>query len=437
MTNATPNDPPVSRARRRLEIVLVALFAALLFLPLSHATNGWPPDMSLTGMENRYDRPSVTWKSWFDGTYAAGVDKWLEGSIGLRGFLVHLASQANYSLFGRITQSKGTDILEGRDHWLFERAYVREAVRQPHFPVPDAAAFADRLSLLQKALAQRGIAFYFVISPSKVEVLPELLPADIRLDSPRSKRTAYARIAQQMESHGVPTFDSRTFLQSFKKTEHFAFPPTGVHWSYYSASFVWKELATRLRDQASCRDLPVPAIERVIWHKPMGSDNDLRMLLNLWHFEPDGPAPMPYPVVTAPPDEFRDRYMALIVSDSFGFNLIDAMGRSGAFKQIDLLYYFKRRLTYPSPSFTPAGDRLITDGGIDMGKIDLVHMDWNQVLQNRQVVILMINEMHLHDVGWGFPEALLAGLDKTGPKAKAAGSGQRNTITAASPASRQ
>jgi hypothetical protein len=54
----------------------------------------------------------------------------------------------------------------------------------------------------------------------------------------------------------------------------------------------------------------------------------------------------------------------------------------------------------------------MADPGIDMGPIDPARPDWKSLLDNRQLVLLVINEIHLKDAGWGALESLLAELEK-------------------------
>ncbi len=410
MTESPPSVRTVSRARLILERFLAALFAILLALPLFQQITGSPKDARLAGVEMRAPKPVLSWTQWFDGTYAASVDQWLVGEVGLRGFLVHLACQINYSVFGRIGMNGGTEVVEGRDHWLYERAYIKWAVRQPPMGEKNAVQFAKQAARLQQALARRRIAFAVVIAPSKAQIEPEHLPPGIPLPA-RNDSDAYSRIVPELTKRGVSLLDGHRLFLELKGKEPFLFPPTGIHWSYHAAWFTWQNLTTLLRTNSACAELPVQSVEKIVWHAPLGSDSDLRLLINLWHFEPNGPALLPYPIVTPPPAAVQDRFSALVVGDSFAFALIDAMARSGAFRQIDLLYYFKRRIAYQAPSFDQSPNRLIADAGVDKETLDTAKMGWQDLLLNRQMVILVLNEIHIKDTGWGFLESLLAEIE--------------------------
>jgi hypothetical protein len=425
MTSTPPTSPPASRARRVLERVLVTLACLLIALPLLQTISGHPRDIRLNGAEVTTKEPVFSWISWFNGDFASAVEAWMVGDVGLRGYLVHLASQANYTLFGRIGINGNTKIVEGRDHWLFEQAYLTKIARQREFSRKKAVLIANRAARLREALARKGIAFAIVIAPSKAEILPEYLPAGVPASN-RDPKTPYARLAGEFQKQGVPLLDGREFFRSIKEKEIALFPQGGIHWSYYSAWLAWQKLVGVLRLQPACAELPLQSVERLVWHAPLGSDADLRLLLNLWHFEPGGPAPLPYPLVSAPPPALQKRFGALVVGDSFALTLIDAMARSGAFRKIDLLYYFKRRFSYPSPAFMPAGEKLIAEAGKDLGPFDVTRVPWEAFLEDRQMVVLTVNEINIKDGGWGFIESLLAELDP-GSKAMATAAPDRGS----------
>lgn len=401
--------PPSSKTpgRRLCERVLVLAFACLLGLPLFQQVTGHPHDVPLSGTESRLLKPAFSWASWFNGDYAPRFEKWLTGNIGFRGFWVRLACQVNYSVFGKTGMSGGTEITVGRDHWLYETAYIKQIVRQPEMGAAKAERFARQAARLQAALNKRGIGFLLIVSPSKAEVLPEYLPPAVRPPA-KSAVTGYARVTAELRKRNVAFLDGRELFLDLKKRGALnLFPPGGTHWSHYAAWLAWQQAATLLDGQVPGLELPAQSIQTVVTNSPLGADDDLRQLLNLWRFEPGEPRPLPYPIVAPPPARLRDRYKALVTGDSFSLTLIDAMARSGQFLQVDLLYYFKRRITYPAPSFNQAPNRLIADAGLNMGAIDGTDPDWDHLLENQKLIILAINEIHLKDAGWGFMESLL------------------------------
>ena len=50
-----------------------------------------------------------------------------------------------------------------------------------------------------------------------------------------------------------------------------------------------------------------------------------------------------------------------------------------------------------------------------MGPFRPADLDWEQLLENRQMVILVLNVIHIKAHGWGFPESLHRALTDAPP----------------------
>lgn len=401
----TPSSPAPSRAWRTWSMGLTAAFGVFISLPLANQLTGQPHDRRLNGVEEPKALPRLTWTTWLDASFARAVEQSLNRRIGLRGYLITLANQANYSLFGKLPAS-GTPIDAGRDHWLFEHAYVSQLLRRPNFTDARRDEFATKLTELHRELARRGKGLAVVVAPGKPEIYPEFLPAD--LPPPlKGNTTAYEQMIPALETAGVPVLDVRKRFLARKADHPYLFPPGGTHWSHYGAQLATDDLFDLLRRQSGFEGLTPIGIAKVEWKKPAGTDRDLRDLLNLWWYEPRGAVKLPYPVV-APAVGTRPAGLgAVVIGDSFSFTLIDALARTAAFDRIDLLYYFKRRFSYTEPLFPAGGPTLVRHDKFDRGPLPAQGPDWAGILAGRTAVILVINEVNLYSTGWGSVENLL------------------------------
>ncbi len=401
-----PAAPPPSRRLRILQRALVAVFAGLLALPLANNLTGEPRDKQLAGVEVAKPLPRLTWTSWFDASFARAVERELNRHIGLRGYLVRMANQANYSLFGRLPVS-GTPVDEGRDHWLFEHVYVQHYLRRPHFSDERRDAFAAQLRDLHRELERRGMTLAVVVATSKPEIYPEQLPANL---PPRhgESRTAHDQLVPALKEAGVPVLDVRALFLALKPEHPMLFPSGGTHWSHYGAQRATDELLRLLRDRPGWSDLPAAVQAEVVWKTPQGTDRDLRDLLNLWRYEPGGPARLPYPVMQPAAAPSR---AAVVIGDSFSFTLIDALARAGTFARMDLLYYFKRRYAFDRPVLEAGKQWTLNHAAFDQGPFDPGQgPGWGELLARKPAIILEMNEVHLYSTGWGSVESLLAFL---------------------------
>ena len=394
---------PVYAAIRRAMVVALCI---LIVAPMSGKVFRWPPDAKLHGAEARIHMPQFLWPDWFDGAYQRKVEAYLAQRTGLRGFFVKLLNQANYSLFGKLAGGDGTRCREGADSWLYEDVYLREYMLPSVMPQDRVSIFSRRVAALQHTLAEQGIEFLLVVAPSKAEVYPERLPDSVRLAGRASERTnAYEALIPALAEQNVRCLDPHRLFLDLKTNHPPLFAPGGTHWNYYGVQIAAHEAMKRLETETALRFPVVPDIERVIWQQPVGTDLDLRNMLNLWRFEPHGMADVPYPDVKSVASRAgAPKSKAVIVGDSFGFTLVDAFARTEAFDRIELLYYFKRRFSYDLSKVRRGGWWMLSHGDFEIGPFDKKTLDWDATLAGANVVILEINETLLGDEGWRFPE---------------------------------
>ena len=105
---------------RRFLSISIGLFGAILALPLFQAATGIPRDVPLAGVESAVARPPPGLAAWWNGTLQSGFDAWFNQNLGLRGCWVRTANQLNYTLFRELPRRSGTQVLMGRDGFLYE-----------------------------------------------------------------------------------------------------------------------------------------------------------------------------------------------------------------------------------------------------------------------------------------------------------------------------
>lgn len=394
------------RAYAAIRRAMVAVFCILLAAPTVAKFLRWPPDAKLHGAEERIHMPQFLWPDWFGGAYQRKVEVYLAQRTGLRGFFVKLRNQANYSLFGKLAGGDGTRCREGTDSWLYEEVYLREYMWPSVMPQDRVSLFSRRVAALQHTLADQGIEFLLVVAPSKAEVYPERMPDSVRRAKRASgKANAYEALIPALAEQNVRFLDTHRLFLDLKTNHPPLFAPGGTHWNYYGVQIAAHEAMKRIETETALRFPVVPDIERAVWQQPVGTDLDLHNMLNLWRFEPHGVAEVPYPVMK--PVARRDgvaKVKVVIVGDSFGFTLVDALARTEAFDRIELLYYFKRRFSYNLDGTHPGGGWMLPHGTFEIGPFDKNTLDWDATLAEAKLVILEINETLLGDEGWRFPE---------------------------------
>ena len=376
---------------RTILLISAILFSAMLALPLTHMATGWPPDAPLLGVETSARFPVPTWGAWWNGDWQAEFDAWLAQRIGLRGILVRTANQIRYSLFGELSGRRGTQVVEGKDGFFFERVYVRAYREGGNREPSELRLISTATRELQDDLAADGVAFLLVIAPSKAEIYPEYLPDSVDTAGRAERRSTYDDMIGLLRDAGVNLVDAHALFKELRRdpSAPLLFGKGGTHWNQYGSALVVERTTERLRELTG-KDLPSIRVTGAVTNRTIaGVDNDLVGLLNLWTGGRLA-GPQVHPVLekregTHLPD-------ILFTGDSFVFTLTDWMDREGLYRTRDTYYYYNRRFDYPG-------------GGAEV--LDKRELDVLGDVRRRDAVVFEINEYWLPRIGFGFGHDLL------------------------------
>ena len=385
----------------------VVLFVILLFAPIVQRLTKVFPSPSLYGVERSVGKPSLRFASWFDGSFRKSYEDYFRIRVGLRPYFIRTFNQFHFSLFGNIPGRRGTQIVIGKDNWLYEREYIRHYVR-PGRATPQAIEESVlKLRRFQDALESAGIAFALVVSPSKAEIYPEHIPEE-HLTGRKENETNYGRTVHVLDDHGINYVDAhRIFLEARKNGTHDLFAHGGTHWNRYGVFLVIEEVVAKLQPIVK-KDIPVPVCRRVRMLPPKLPDRDLELLMNLWRFPAAG-VPVPYPELPVRHTTPDERLSLLVIGDSFSFILIDALRNAEIAGPTELLYYYKRMFIYPE------GVDQVDHASLKTRVIRRGRFDGKRFLLKKDAVILETNEIFLPPNGWGFVDEAMAMLEKARP----------------------
>lgn len=372
-------------------LVAAIVFSLLLALPGVQMLTGFPSDRPLAGAETRTQRPTRTWTAWWDGVFQAEFDTWLSQRIGLRGVMVRLANQIRYSLFGELPTGRGTQVMKGKNGFLFEKVYVDSYRKGGNRPEKELRHVSASTRRLQDYLAADGVAFLLVIAPSKAEIYPEHLPPAADVGGRPHRQSNYQNIIGMLREDGVNVLDAHELFREWKAEPGapLLFAKGGTHWNQYGAARVVSKIMERLRDLTG-KDLPVIAVTGAVSNRTIvGADNDLGELANLWSGR--GLAgPQIHPVIER--REGGDLPDILFIGDSFIFTLTDWMDRENLYGRRETYYYYNRQFTFPDGGDSP----------LDKRQLDLL-----SEVRGRDAVVIEINEHWLPRIGFGFVRDLL------------------------------
>jgi hypothetical protein len=365
-----------------LPIALYAALIGLLLLPWVQERTGILRERPLAGVEDKTDSVALTWASWKEGkfqeNYAVRMYKWM----GLRPSMVRLRNQLDYSLFGEHYRS----VLIGRDHELFGRGsletmqgrdYVGEAALQYH---------CQNTALAQARLAAMGKALLVVLTPSKLQLMPDFVEGEAAAFAPQSNYPAFTR---GLRAAGVRFLDLAPALQGWMRAEpHRVFPRTGTHWTDYGAYLGFGAILDTLEAMTG-KPIVRPRLLSVTTSTEMrGTDADAGDLLNLICDLP--PAPVGYPTLgydTAG----RVRPRAMVVGDSFWWEVYNQGLHAHCFAPGSVYAYYN----YEVFSDAWQGARIVSE------------FDLRTLVDGLDVLIVCINSDNLHRYPFGIVDQVL------------------------------
>ncbi len=373
---------------RLLQLVFMLTVFSGLSLPYLQQRFDLFRDYPLAGVEEKTVEPSLSISSWFDGSFQKQFDSWFSENVGLRTQMVRSENELNFAVFGDISSKSPSRLLVGKDNYLFERDYVLNAVHPAIIPKQDIKAIASRVIALGQELTKRKIALVVLISPNKANLYPDKLPeklANLSPDAGRNRRI----FREQLESARIAVLEGNSFLEELRKrTDIPVFPKSGTHWSYAASCYVADEIIRLIELQGTAKLRRLGCEKTEIENKPRAHDKDLAELMNLWNkqrfYEP-----LPYPKAYATVTEDTERPPVVFVGSSFMWPILAYFDKHKTFETREFLYYFKRRLSFPSRKEQP---------------IDKQNFDWQKIVFNKKAIIIEANEIGIGDFGWGFVE---------------------------------
>lgn len=189
-----------------------------------------------------------------DSTWLPGVVSYFEDHFGFRRLAIRANAWLRHSLLGT---SPGEVILVGRDTWLFYGSYESEKVagtladlrgRRP-LGLGALERWRKALQYRHRWLAERGVAYLFVVPPDKHSVYPEQLPwwlVPARAPS-RTDQLVRHLAATAPELH---VLDLRPAMRAARS----GYPLYLAHDTHWNAAGAW--VASRAIEQEVARLLP-------------------------------------------------------------------------------------------------------------------------------------------------------------------------------------
>jgi hypothetical protein len=265
---------PVSRTRVRVERLLIAVFLAVITLPL--LARALPLDTAFALTENRKPAPfpAISLKGWVLVTFPRRFEKYWNDSFGFRRLLIRWHS------FGKIALgvSPSPKALIGKSGYLFythERSLEYFRGVTPFTPA-ELERWQQELERREAWLRARGIRFLVLVAPNKETIYPEFMPDVYRRTRPDSRLDQLLEHLRRRRSP-VEVLDLREPLRLAKARERI-YHRTDTHWNDAGAYIAYGEILRRLHPwfpEVSAEPRPAERAVRV------KSGGDLARLLAL------------------------------------------------------------------------------------------------------------------------------------------------------------
>jgi hypothetical protein len=244
-SRATGAERRISSGVRATDAILVALFVAIISLPLAANIAGF--DGGDAEAENRELAPVPRLNRSLRGIvdYGSGFSRWFEDHFGFRASLVRWYGESRYFWLGA---SPSPAVIKGRDGWLFyaDDGGAEDATNETLLDAGELDAWRESLIRTREWLRQRGIAYVFTIAPDKHVIYPEYLPPTLR----RVNATSRADQVQKMcREAAIPAAELRTPILAAKQAERIYFK-TDTHWNDRGAFAAYGQIVGAVRAQA-------------------------------------------------------------------------------------------------------------------------------------------------------------------------------------------
>jgi hypothetical protein len=255
---------------------------------------------------------------------------------------VQLRSQLFYSLF----HAAGTDhILIGRQQYLMERSYLDEyCSRNLATMRPLAEEWAEQIRAMQDFFTQRGKVFVYVITPSKVAQMPQIIPQGYKCPaSPEDRSQKLAVYDEILTQHGVHVVDLASFLSQAREEYGFdMFPRGGTHWNRLAAALATQRFIAAVNAQRGAPMLIPFSFTWQVSYDPEGVDRDLLDLLNLPYADARYPvAALQY--VSKPPATGCPQVRMAAVGGSFVLGILGTLSELACPVETNHWFYWSDR----------------------------------------------------------------------------------------------
>lgn len=258
---AIPPEPR-TRARRATDALVVAAFLALLLAPLvDQFARPAAARNVIVEFRTPAKLPALPRDRAQLAAFPTAFSRWFEDQFGLRDRFLFLHSYAKW--FGLRT-SPSPKIVRGRGGCIF--VSERQALENHRGALPMSAGLLDAwqrtLEQRREWLASLGVEYLLAVSPSKMEVYPELLPERFEPIGPPRLRQLLEHLALHSDLRVLDLLPVALEAKDADAAGDSAYYPLGNHWTDRAAYAGYAAIVERLGERfPELAPLPPEAFE--------------------------------------------------------------------------------------------------------------------------------------------------------------------------------
>ncbi len=358
--------------------ILYILFLLLLAAPMIEKFSSREEE-PLKGAFFPQEKPSFSWKTWFDGSFQADFEKFINDRMGFHNDLVRYRNEFCFRVFHQVNAKA---VLQGKDDYLFEHPYIFARFGQDYIGMDSIRKNIRLIQWFQDEMTSRGKTFAFILAPSKADFFPEYIPD--KYVRPLTDSTNYRQYIQLLRKSNIHYVDfNRWFIEKKGKTPHPLYPKYGIHWSYYASLHATDSLIGYL-EKLMKRELPHIIIDgEVVSDTAQHLDYDIGETMNLITKELPG-YPLCYPSYHWGTVADTTKPNMLVIADSYYWEVFNTCIQQHCFTGD---FWFYNNSVYPASFYQ---------------ETHVKDLNLKKAIEQADVILILCTTPALSDFSWGF-----------------------------------
>lgn len=377
---------------KQLKNILFGILMLMIGLPMIQRA---VPVFRISPLKGAFEvpaKPEASVKSWFNGTCQEAYNTYYENTIGFRPLLVRIHNQIAYTVFDTALAS---GVIIGKQNYLYEINYIKAWKGWDFVGQQVIDEQVNKAVFVNTRLREAGKTLLFVMAPGKASFFPEYIPDQFMRLAP-GKTTNYEAWLKGLSQNNLPLIDFNDWFVKMKDTASWPlYPQCGIHWSAYGVALSLDSLLNFIEKdrQIDMVDFGWKGFDLPDTLRSPDYDiaEGMNLLLNIPHY------PMAYPKTWFGSEEGKTKPNAIVVADSYYWNIFGTGFSSRIFNDNNFWYYNAEahNPAWPVPRKTA-----------DINILEAVG--------NTDIIIIMATEANLHRFPYGFIDRLYEALVSSG-----------------------